>query len=262
MWKQNIAVATHSLGLPLKQAIAQIASMQVTGVQFDIRNEIKPATLSETGRRQLLQQLRDANLTVASTCLPLRSALYDPVRLEGRLETIKSALLFTYQLNSKILTTQIGALPAADSDQYKLLCELLNDLARWSNHVGALLAIITTGQNPQEMKTLLSEVTEGVIGIDFDPAALLTAGLDPVESFRILHEHIYHTQVRDMVRQSAHTGLEVPLGRGELDWLELLALHEEAALQNWLTLIRHEGHNKSQDLSNAALYLNRLIMHT
>jgi len=262
MLNQKLALPTRSLELPIKQALAQAATMQVSGVQLDLRGEIKPASLSETGRRQLLQLLREYNLSVASTTFPLRSTLYDPIRLESRMEAIKSALLFTYQLHSRVLTIPIGTLPDTDSNTYKLLGELLNDIARWSNHVGATLSVTTTGQDPQALKALLECITEGEIGIDYDPAAVWVAGYNPIDSFRILHDRIKHTQVRDIVRQSSHTGLEVPLGRGELDWLELMALHEEAAMQNWYTLIRNEGHDQSEDLRNAVQYLNRLTMQS
>ena len=66
----RIAVATASFRQPIRAAIDSAARCQAQGVQFDARHELKPGEFGETGRRQLLYELRERDLTVAALSEP------------------------------------------------------------------------------------------------------------------------------------------------------------------------------------------------
>ncbi|MGH7200442.1 MAG: sugar phosphate isomerase/epimerase family protein, partial [Planctomycetaceae bacterium] len=188
MHPSRIAVATAAFDQPLKTALQTAADMGADAVQLDARGELRPADLSETGRRQLLHHLAELNLGIASLSLPTRRAFYDLDQLDARLAKTREVMQFAWELKAPLVTLRVGRIPAADSGEYRLLVEVLNDLARHGNRVGAVLAVTPTRDEPQLLARLMGEITQGPVGIDFDPAGFAMNGADAVAAYRELHE--------------------------------------------------------------------------
>ncbi len=259
MLPARIAVATRCFRQPLRQSLETARQIGARAVQFDARNELKPSELSGTGRRQFLHELADLDLAVASLWFPTRRPYYDLDQLEARVAATKAAMQFAYQLKASIVTARVGRIPDdPESEDYQVLCAVLNDLARYGNRVGATLAITPGNESPETLSRLIENVTEGPIGINCDPAVFVMSGHDPAEALRALHELILHVQVRDALRDVDGGGLEVPVGRGEVQWDEFLAVIDEAAFHGWLTVERTTGDDKLNDVARAIEYLNRL----
>lgn len=257
----QLAVATRAFSQPLKQAVQTAAEMGVQGVQFDLRNEVRPSELSETGCRQLLHYLEELNITVASAMFPTRRSFYDMEELEARLAGTRQAMEFAYQLKAKVLSLRVGRVPDEDAvEEYQLLRQVLNDLARHANRVGVSLAITPTRDNPTRLLQLLNEVTEGPMGLNYDPAIFVMSGQNPSQILEMFQEHLTHVVVRDGVRDMDGSGLEVPVGRGEVEWEEVLALLNEAAYRNWHTVDRTQGNDPTGDIRRAIQYLQNVAM--
>jgi sugar phosphate isomerase/epimerase len=256
-----MAVATRSFQEPIKRAVQTAAEMGAQGVQFDLRNEVRPEDLSETGRRQLLHYLEEMNLTVASTMFPTRRAYYDLEELDTRLAATRQAMEFTFQLKAGVFTLRVGRIPAeAESEEYQILRQVLNDLARHGNRVGVTLAITPTRDEPASLLQLLGEITEGPVGINYDPATFVMAGQNPAKALADLQEHLMQVLVRDGIRDMDGSGLEVPVGRGEVEWEEVLALLDEAEYKNWLIVDRTQGDDRPGDIRRAMQYLKNVAI--
>ena len=52
---------------------------------------------------------------------------------------------------------------------------------------------------------------------------------------------------------------EVPLGHGDLDWVELLGVLEEVEYRGWLTVERETGANPFADVAAGVQFLRRLV---
>lgn len=251
------AVACHCLPQPLRRAIHAAVELGATGIQFNARQELRPGDLSDSGRRQLCRDLETEGLTIASLAFPTRRSLYDPEQMEARVSGLKQTLEFAYQLRVPIVVARVGAIPQEkDSAEFKLLLDVLNDVARHANRVGATLAVTPTRDSAADLKDLVSRVTEGRVGINFDPAVFAMCGRDALAAFRELHEHVLHVTARDGVRDIDGSGQEVTLGRGDVDWPELIALLTEADYRGWLTVDR----NSSDDAERALTYLRNVTL--
>ena len=257
----RIAVALHCFGRPLKRALQAAAQTRAAGIQISTGQDVRPSELSETGRRQLLHYLDDLSLTVASVDFPTRRPLYDLDRLERRLEAAKEAMQLTYRLKARILTFRTGRIPPdKQSEEFSVLVGVLNDLARLGNHIGVTPALTTAGEDAQTLASLFELITQGPIGVSFDPAALVLAGQNPADLFGPLTDFVSHVVVRDAVREFEQSGIEVPLGRGEVPWEECLALLDEAGYRGWFTVDRTQGDDKAGDVARAVQYLRQLAM--
>ena len=253
------AVACHCLPQPIRRAIHAAVEMGATGIQFNARQELRPTDLSDSGRRQLRHDLEIEGLTISSLAFPTRRSLYDPEQIEARISGLKQTLEFAYQLHVPIVVARVGAIPTdKESNDYKLLVNVLSDVARHSNRVGTTLAITPTRDSAADLKELISKITDGLVGINFDPAVFAMCGHDAVAAFRELHRQVLHITARDGVRDIDGSGQEVAFGRGDVDWPELIALLTEADYRGWLTVDRSHSDNPTRDAERALAYLTNV----
>lgn len=258
--RMKIGLAVDGLDRPVRELLDLARTTGVTGIQFDARHQLPPTSLTDTGRRQFLQELKDRNLQVAALSFITRRPYTDQTAMDARLDATRAAMQFAYQLGAKWLTLRVGKIPAdAESKDYELLRNVLNDLARFGNQVGVTPAILPTGENPQGLARLLGEIDQGFIGINFDPANFLFNGQSPTDTLRLLHRWIVLYRLRDGQKDYDGQGIEVPMGRGELDWNELFALFHESEYQGWLIVDRTQGDDKAGDLTRAAQFAKRMI---
>lgn len=236
------------------------AETGASGLQFDARQQLKPTDLSETGRRQLLHTLSERDLSVASLTMPLRRTLHDEEYLDIRIEAIKQAMQFAWDLRARVLTCRIGRIPGDDAaDELSRLREILAVIAAHGNHVGVTFSITPAGDTPDILRSLIDSVDTGPLGIDFDPAERVMSRLDPVTSLRELHAHVTHVTVRDAIRDVDGSGREVAVGRGECDWPELLAVIDEMNYTGWLTVDRTGGDDPLGDVSRAVQFVRNVV---
>ena len=261
MLRPRIAIPTRLYGGRLKDAIAQAAETRADAVELDARNEVKPGELSETGCRQLLHFLDEMRLGVASLRFPTRRTYYDPADLEARVQATRLAMSLARRLGTNILTLRVGRIPDdPESAHYGVLRGVMDDLARYSNQVGTTLAITPEADSPEQLRGLLDNVTSGPLLIDFDPAVFVLAERPAAQALRDLHAAIGHVRARDAVRHVGGSGSEVALGRGEVDWDEILAVLDEAEFRGWITVDRTIGEDPAGDAARAVQYLRTVAM--
>lgn len=257
--RPRIGFPTRLLEGRLRDKIPQVAKFGANGIQLDLRYELKPGELSETGRRQFRNLFGEHDLALAPALFPLRRSLIDQEGLEERVAAITAALRFAADLRAPALIIRVGAIPAAETDQRTLFVEVLNDLARAGEHVGVTFTV-TAGREPAvQLAELLKSVTAGPIGVNCDPAAAVMNERDPAEEIRLLHEHLNHVRVRDGLRDTDGAGVEVPVGRGEVDWDELLASLAEIGFAGWMTPDRTSGEDMASDAARAVSYLRNVM---
>lgn len=259
MSELNLAVATKYFNLPLRRALDTAGEIGARGLQFDVRNELRPSELSETGRRQFRHQLQEQQLQLAVFEYPTRRSLCDEDSLDARIAGLKAALEFAFSMGVPVVSGRIGRIPEdRDSKKYTLLLEVLNDIARHSNRVGATLAITPAGDSIDAVRTLLEGIDEGPIGVNLDPAGLVMNEHDPVEFYRAVYDRVLVVQLRDGLRDVDGQGIEVPVGRGEVVWDELLALLDEARFSGWLVAARTAGDDRIADMARALRFVRNL----
>ena len=260
MHQFRLAVATRCFNQPLVASFDSAAELNVAGLQFDIRNEIRANELTATGRRDFLHQIKEHGLTVAGAIFPLNYPLYEPDKIDVRVAAIRDALKFAYSIGANPLCFRVGKIPEkADSIERKLLVESLCDLARYGNHVGTLPTITPTNDSAETLRKLMNEVKTGPIGIDFDPAQFAMTGQPVSESLRTLHDLVFHVQLRDGVH-GIEGGQESAVGQGNVDWVEVLALLGETDYRGWLTSIRNDGNDRARDISRGIKFIQRILL--
>jgi len=257
----QIAVATASFRQSIRQCIDTAARTGASGVQFDARHELPVADYGETARRQLLHELDERRLKVASLSFPLRRPLHDPDQLDRRVDALRNVMLFATQLRARIVTVQAMRVPdQADARETHRIHDVLEELARFGNHVGVTLALTPVGLPPANLIAMLTQVRQGPITVDFDPAGCVRSGRDPIDDLREYATWVGHLQVRDALHGQDGDGKETAVGRGEVDWPALLALVEEIGYHGWLTVRRTDGDDRTGDVTRAVEYVRRVAL--
>jgi sugar phosphate isomerase/epimerase len=111
------------------------------------------------------------------------------------------------------------------------------------------------------LEELLKQLPHAAVGVDFDPAELLLYGHSPVDTMRAIASRVSHFRARDGVRDLAlGRGVEVQLGRGSVDFPQLLGMLEEQAYAGYLTVERRESSgNALVECGQALEYLSNLF---
>ncbi|MEZ6056773.1 MAG: sugar phosphate isomerase/epimerase [Planctomycetaceae bacterium] len=256
----KLAIPTASFKLPLRQALQSASRLQVEGVQFDIRDEVRATDFGETACRQLRHHVDELRLKIASVTLPTRRPLCDKEHLDLRIQAVRNGLEFARRLGANVLTVRIGPLPEdVASAEARMMLEIISDLVAHGNRVGTTLALSTVGNSAERLRQLCREVSTGAVGLDFDPAGCIFGGRKPHDELRSLHGLVSHVVARDGMRTDLGHGVETAVGAGEVAWEELLATLAEMDYDGWLTPQRTAGENQLDDILRAIKFVRNVM---
>src|SRR6516225_5834249 len=124
MKRLTIGVRLESLGLPLRQALAEASRLAVAGVQVDAAGDLSPGKLSQTGRREFRHLLRSYNLELTALGCPLRHGLDCAENQQPRIEHVRQVLSLSFDLGPRRVIVEAGQVPdEKDVEPTRLLTE-------------------------------------------------------------------------------------------------------------------------------------------
>lgn len=255
----KIGVDTASLRLPFKKALHTAAELGADAVEIDARAEVSPQNLSRTGLRQLRKMLEDLRLGVSAVRFRTRRG-YDTVdELDRRIVATKAALEFAHALGAGVVVNHVGRVPAdRDSEAWRLLVDVLDELGRHGDRVGAQLAAETGTESGEDLARLLGELSQGTVGVDLNPANLVIGGFSPLEAVSALGASVLHVHATDAVRELAGRGTLLALGEGAADFPALLGALDEHRYQGYFTVTSQGAADSVGEIARAIRYLRGL----
>lgn len=261
MLELKVGIQLASLRQPFQKALHTAAELGASAVEIDARTHLKPREMSQTGLRQIRKMLEDRNMRVCAIGFQTRRGYNVADNLDRRVEATKDAMQLAYDLGANVVVNQIGRIPAEPvGAEWELLVQVLTDLGRHGQRVGALLAAETGAEDPESMQRLLEALPAGSIGINLDPGNAIVNGFSASETTRLLSQDVLHVHAKDGVRDLAQgRGLETPLGRGSVDFPELMGILEEHEYRGYFTIERENANNPILEVGNAVQYLRSLI---
>ncbi len=256
----KISLQLRSLQQPLRQALVTAAKLGAQAVEIDARNELHPADLSQTALRQFRKLLDDLNLRVSALSFRTRRGYDETDALDRRIDATKQVMQMAHALGTTLVLNCVGSVPTDEADpRWKLLVEVLSDLAAHGDRVGAMLAAETGNVSPDNLAKLLAKLPPGATAVSLDPAALIMHGYDPQEAVAVFGSQIQNVVARDAVRdRAASRGQEVQLGRGSVDFPALLGALEERDYRGYFTVARDTSAQPVDELGLAIQYLKNI----
>jgi sugar phosphate isomerase/epimerase len=156
---------------------------------------------------------------------------------------------------------QPGRVPPADApDRTGRLREALAALGAHGDRTGTVLALETGLDSGAALRDLLATFDTGGLGANLDPGNLVMHGHDPYQASRDLGRLVVHAHAKDARGATAsRAAQEVPLGHGDIDWNQFLAVLEEIDYRGWLVVERETGADILADLAAGVALLRRLV---
>ena len=256
----RVAVQLASLGLPFKKALHTAAEMGADAVEIDGRGEVGPRHLSRTGLREVRKMLEDLNLRVCALTYRTRRGYHVAEELDRRIEGTKQALRFAFDLGATVVVNQLGDVPTQpEGAAWDLLLQSLTEIGRYSQRAGAVLAAVTGAEAGADLARLINALPPASLGVALDPGNLIINGFSVSDGLNELAPHVVHVHARDAVRDLTRgRGLEMPLGRGSVDFPQLIGALEERGFRGSWTVVRAESEDALGDIRNAIRYLRSL----
>ena len=189
----------------------------------------------------------------------MRVGLDMPEQQESRIDYLKQAMTLAFELGCRSVIIQPGPIPKDEKDpRFSLLTDALLTLGQHGDRVGATLALETGQEDPETLDAYLGKMNTGGLAVAFNPGFLLVHGRDPYGAARLLRSRIVCVHATD-----ARRGLSprlVAVGRGDLDWLEMIAVFAEIEYRGFLTIDVEPGPNAANDATAGVAFLKRLVV--
>jgi sugar phosphate isomerase/epimerase len=256
----KLGVALEATGLPLRAGLAKAAKLGVAGIQFDAVGELAPPRLSATGRRELVHLLRSHNLSLAAIVCPLRRGLDESTDLEQRLDRLRQAMSLSFDLGARLVAIDAGRIPSESDDPRRLtMQESLSALGRHGDHIGAMLALRTGAESGESLAKLFNRIDSGAVGVNYDPACWLSNDFDPLHELSAVSRRVVHVYAKDARRVSAlQRSAAVPLGHGDLDWMQIVATLSAMEYRGWIVVERTGDRKSELEVAASVSFLRRL----
>jgi sugar phosphate isomerase/epimerase len=247
----------------VRDQIYEAARMGARGVVIDAIGDVAQHRLGETGRRELRQILRTAELSLVALSLPTRRPFDTTDQLDDRMRRADGAFAMAYELGTSIVLARAGALPPPeDKTRLEIFSNTLHELGRRAEHHGVKLAMETGTEPGQRLKEFLDALGSPGLAASIDPASILQAGIDPIVTVRALTSWVVHAYAKDATGSSGVIGVN-PRGigypPGVLDWEEYLGSLEEIGYRGFLTVWPVPGQPAAAQFKAVANLLNRVV---
>lgn len=274
-----IGVLIDSFRCPLPQALERAAALGMQGIQiYATSGEMAPENLTQSQRRELRDRISSAGLAVSALCGDLGKGFGDAARNPALLERSKRIVELGKDLGTDVVTTHIGVVPSQPSHpRYQVMQEACGRLAAFADSMEAHFAVETGPEPAATLKGFLDSLHSTGVAVNLDPANfVMVTGDDPVQAVHTLKDYIVHTHAKDGRRlqvkdpeiiyglleeelQSGESFVELPLGRGDVDFPGWLKALEEIGYRGYLTIERETGSQPEEDIRLAAAYLKSLM---
>ena len=172
---------------------------------------------------------------------------------------------FAHALGVDTVVTHLGFLPDDPMDPKRIaIVQCLKELCGEMRERGQRFAVETGEEIPLTLSLVLQEVGLENIGVNFDPANLLSGGrANPCDAMELLGCRVFGMHAKDAVpaKFGEVGGHQVPIGEGRVDFRRLIEQLKEIGYTGDM-VIEHEMPNRPDrdaDLLAAKAYLEGLI---
>lgn len=279
MYDFSIGVMLESFRTDIPTALKKAAALGAQGIQvYATRGELSPEKMTGEKRREFLKMVKDHGLVISALCGDLGHGFGDPEKNPELLEQSKRILDLAKDLETNVVTTHIGVVPADPSHpRYGIMQKACFELAQYADSVDAHFAIETGPETAATLKGFLDGLHSTGVAVNLDPANLvMVTEDDPVQAVYTLKDYIVHTHAKDGRRNfyrdpeaiyglvesdmlASESFTELPLGEGKVPFPDYLKALDEIGYHGFLTIEREVGEDPEGDIRKAVDFLNNLI---
>lgn len=257
--QRKIGVMVESFRLGVTEGLKKAAELRADGVQIYVtKGEVTPENMDDVERRRFRKMVADLGLTISALCADYGKGFLDASLNPELILKSKRCIDLAVDLETSVVTTHIGRLPADPNDPRLLACQAaITELAQYAESKGVAFATETGPESPADLRCFLESIPSSGIKVNFDPANFVMNGFDHIGGVEILKNYIVHTHAKDGVRINDRKQ-ELPLGQGAVDIPKWVAALDAIGYDGFLTIERETGADPVKDITEAVRYLRSI----
>lgn len=251
--KLKVGVFVDCLALPVREGIAKAAEMGADGFQVYVTGgDMLAANMGPAQRREFVKFYKDNGLVLSALCADFGRNLGDPAQAAEVTPKLKEAVDQALDLGTRVVTTHIGGVHDDPSDPaWQTMPRVLNELGKYASERGVYFATETGIESGATLRKMLDGLDTDGVRVNFDPANLVMNGFDHMQAVRDLAPYVVHTHAKDGRRGVG----ELPLGQGDVNYPEYVALWRSLGYDGFFTIEREGGEDRVGDIRRAVDFL-------
>jgi len=255
----RVGIQLAGLRLSLRQALEAASRLKVDAIEIDARTEIRPTDVAGTALRQLRKLLGDLNLRIAAVRFATSRGYETTEELDRRIEGTRKAMKLAYDLGANVVINSAGHIDSqADSPSREILRGVLSDLGKYSQHVGAMLALETGAESLSTLGGLIDSLPQGCVGITLNPGNLIVNGFS-LDDLPLVAKHVLLVHAKDGIPDRARgRGTQVPLGQGLAEFPKIIANLAEHSYRGCYIVERDMASDPIAEFGASIRYLRSL----
>jgi sugar phosphate isomerase/epimerase len=177
---------------------------------------------------------------------------------ESTLENAKRVGDVAAQMEISLVTFHAGFIPEEQCGERIKMLDRLRELTEEFANRGLQLGLETGQERANNVTTVLEELSQPSLGVNFDPANMILYGKgDPIEAMQMLIPWVKQVHIKDAQQTdvAGTWGTEVVSGKGDVNWNAFLKLVPEECN---LVIERECGENRIDDIKRAKAMLEEL----
>lgn len=281
MYQYPIGVILESFRKPIPEAVKAASALGLDSIQvYATKHTIAGVEMSASDRKEFLKMVKDNGLRISAICGDLGKGFGNPELNSALVEESKQILDIALEMETNIVTTHIGVVPASASNpRYGIMQKACRELAEYAKGLHAHFAVETGPEPAEVLKHFLDSLGSDGVAVNMDPANLvMIVHDDPVKAVYTLRDYIVHTHAKDgrqlhpcdaeviygiRPRDPSYNFreefIELPLGKGDVPFNAYLHALDEIGYRGCLTIERETGEQPEQDISAAVHFLHTLL---
>ncbi|MDZ4858124.1 MAG: sugar phosphate isomerase/epimerase family protein [Candidatus Hydrogenedentes bacterium] len=247
----KVAIRLGSLGTgSLKKDIQRSLAIGVHGLQLRVVDtELDPRELSDSGREEFVDYIESFGFDLPAISGEL-SGFADPATVDERVARTRSIIDLSVDLHCPVVCVDPGVAPADGTQRHVEFVGAIRDLANYALERDIRIALTTGDDSVERLSVLIASVNSEGLRVNYEPAALVSHGFDPIAGLDTVVRKIAHVQARDAARGSiTEPGAERPLSKGDARIEELISV----LLNNGYTGFLSVATQRDEDLAGIAV---------
>jgi sugar phosphate isomerase/epimerase len=252
----------------IKESFEEVAKLGMQTCQVSCTAEFMIDKLEPKDIRRASEEF---GIEISSFFLIFEGQIYN--RIEGvstvgfipeeyRTRRLKLAEKFSdmiCEIGAKSITFHVGAIPNDEkSPLYLGFVPVMKEFVEYCQRNGQIFCFETGQELPSTLKRLIADIGNNAY-VNLDPANLILYGMaHPLDAVEILGEYVRGMHAKDALwpNRDESLGIEVPVGKGEVDFPLLISRLKEKGFKGPITIEREiSGEQQKKDILEAKKFL-------
>jgi len=279
----KIGVIVESFRSDFRTGVEKAAALGAAGIQaYATTGELAAENMTTEKIKETLDIVHSNGLVFSALCGDFGHGFMNPDENKIYVEKSKRVLELAKKLGTNIVTTHIGTVPEEENETKEIMRKACRELAEYADSIDAAFAVETGPETGKVLGEFLDSLGASGVRVNFDPANLVMCVDDrPENALKYLGKYVVHTHAKDGImlkkrlekelavseEAKEHAALldmgrkflELPLGKGDVDYDVYLPALAATGFDGFLTIEREVGDSPEADIGMAAEFLREKL---